>query len=178
MKSCNVNVSTTSFLVLTFFRFVHVTWNLMIFFLDSDNSVATVLSGCIFLLFTLSLRGHRNIWLRTIIFLSDWDSSWDMRKLSLRLSVYLLHTILLISPFNFPPIFFRQRWLKFVSGHGSTIRKFSCKEKSTFRQLPTNQPDRKKPPPPGGVSFVPWSRTVCKRTPSKDLYQVLWGGSS
>ena len=61
-------------------------------------------------LLTLSLRGHRNIWLQTIIFPSEWDSSWDLRKLSLRLSVYLLccfvlfsSTILLTSPFNFQP---------------------------------------------------------------------------
>jgi len=47
---------------------------------------ATVLSGCIFpTFFTLSLQGHRNTWLQTIIFPSDWDSSWDLRKLSLRL---------------------------------------------------------------------------------------------
>jgi len=35
-------------------------------------------------------------------------------------------------------------------------------------------------PPPGGfpIYFVPSSRTVWKRTPSKDLYQVLRGGPS
>ena len=34
--------------------------------------------------------------------------------------------------------------------------------------------DRKKPPPGGFfIYYVPSSRTVCKRTPSKDLYHVL-----
>ena len=54
-------------------------------------------------LFTLSLRGQRNIWLRTIIFPSDWDSSWDLRKLSLRLSVYLL-CCFLYSQFSSHPL--------------------------------------------------------------------------
>jgi len=81
-------------------------------------------------LFTLSLRGHRNIWLQTIIFPSDWDSFWDLRNLSLRLSVYLLcyfvlfsSTILLTPPLNFPQKkISRQSWRKFVPGYGSLVR--------------------------------------------------------
>jgi len=54
----------------------------------------------------------------------------------------------------------------------------------TFHMCPdssiSTQSDRKKSPPPGGfpICYVPSSRTVCRRPPSKDLYQVLRGGSS
>jgi len=51
------------------------------------NSNAVSCKVCARFCCRLSLWGHGNIWFQTIIFPSYWDSSWDLRKLLLRLSV-------------------------------------------------------------------------------------------
>jgi len=143
---CNVNVSTTSFLALTFLGFVHV--NLMnFFFWCSDNS--TVLSGCFFplcLLWVFEDIGHMT----------------PNNYFPVRLRFILRSAKIVAAPFctpshpilltffgfrfcGFSPLISRkkkshQSWLKFVPGHGSAVWNFFVRKSSTFCQLPTNQP--------------------------------------
>jgi len=82
------------------------------------------------------------MWLQTIIFTSDWDSSWDLRKMSLRLSVYLLSTRFSSNPnLNFPPkINFLPKLTQTCRRTWSVVPNCFVRKSRTFRQLPTNQP--------------------------------------
>ena len=120
--------------------YIRFPWHLILYVSIDTHSPAFAMTIVFSPLIYFESSRTKDIWLQTIIFPSEWDSSWDLRKLSLRLSVYLLIHNSSHIPFYFPAKKkSRQSWLKFVTGHGSALRKKIGRKRSTFRQLPTNE---------------------------------------
>jgi len=106
--------------------------------------------------------------------------TWETRVTRVLLSLRDMTLFTLVSHVRRDSTLGRETALmSLLSRRRVSLRETSDKSLATLVSV-SAKVDRKKPPPLGGfpICYIPSSRTVCKRTPSKNLVQILQGGSS